>query len=179
MTTLNKIIEKYELIADNFKVEVKILGGEGSTKRYSLDLPDIKPATKALLDEIKNELIVEVQVSGKEILDPKVVDKLKERFGKIASVLIEKKIPLIKQETKNILINKLIREMLGLGEIEFLLNDGWIEEIVVNSASEPIRIYHKKYGWLETNVVPENEPQILNYSNIIARRIGGVLYVGI
>jgi archaeal flagellar protein FlaI len=117
-------------------------------------------------------LIVEVQVSGKEILDPKVVDKLKERFGKMAGVLIEKKILLIKQETKNILVNKLIRDMLGLGEIEFLLNDQWIEEIVINSASEPIRIYHKKYGWLETNVVPESEPQILNYSNIIARRIG-------
>lgn len=167
-----KIIDKYPLQADNVKIEVSIQGGEGSTKEYVLSLPVLKPSTLALLDEIKNELIVEVQVSGKEILDPKIVDQLKERFSKIASVIIDKKIPVIKEETKNIITNKLVRDMLGLGEIEFLLNDVWIEEIVINSANEPMRIYHKKYGWLTTNIIPENESQILNYSNIIARRIG-------
>ncbi len=169
---VTKIIDKYPLQADNVKIEVIIQGGEGSTKEYLLNLPVLKPSTLALLDEIKNELIVEVQVTGKEILDPKVIDQLKERFGKIASVIIDKKIPIIKQETKDIISNKLVRDMLGLGEIEFLLNDVWIEEIVINSASEPMRIYHKKYGWLMTNIIPESESQILNYSNIIARRIG-------
>ena len=40
------------------------------------------------------------------------------------------------------------------------------------AATENIRVYHKVHGWLETNVMPQNEAQIHNYSNIIARRVG-------
>ncbi|MBI2670848.1 CpaF family protein [Candidatus Woesearchaeota archaeon] len=161
-----------KISADKVKLDVQIKGGIGSIKNYYLLLPDIRPATLALLNEIKDELIVEVQVTGKEILDPTVIDKLKERFAKIASIILEKKLPLTKPETNSILVNKLVRDMLGLGDIEFLLNDTWIEEIVINSAIEPVRIYHKKYGWLETNIFIPTESQILNYSNIIARRVG-------
>lgn len=167
-----KIIEQYKIEADNVKVDVQVKGGEGLIKTYNLAVPEIKQATLSLLDEIKDELIVEVQVTGKEILDPKVINKLKERFGKIAVVILEKKLPYMNDETKNLLVNKLVRDMLGLGDIEFLLNDTWLEEIVINSANEPVRVYHKKYGWLETNIKIQDEPQILNYSNIIARRVG-------
>ena len=62
--------------------------------------------------------------------------------------------------------------MLGLGDLEFLLNDSFLEEIVINSSSEPVRVYHKKYGWLETNITVVSEAQILNFANIIARRVG-------
>ena len=168
----NKIIEQYKITADNVTIDIQIKSGEGSIKKYNLVIPEIGKATKALLDDIKDELIVEVQVSGKEILDPKIVYELKDRFGKVASIILEKRLPLENKTTKEIMVNKLVRDMLGLGEIEFLLNDSWLEEIVVNSASEPIRVYHKKYGWLETNITLDSEAQILNYSNIIARRVG-------
>src|SRR3989344_3500615 len=46
------------------------------------------------------------------------------------------------------------------------------QEIVVNSAQEPIRVYHRKYGWLSTNVLIKTEAQIANFSSIIARRVG-------
>ncbi|MFH1451580.1 MAG: type II/IV secretion system ATPase subunit [archaeon] len=62
--------------------------------------------------------------------------------------------------------------MLGLGKIEFLINDPNLEEIVIISSSEPVRAYHKEYGWLLTNIKPKNEEEINNYANIIARRVG-------
>ncbi len=167
-----KIVEQYKIEADNVKIDILIKGGEGIIKTYNLVIPEPKAGTLALLDEIKDELIVEVQVTGKEILDPTVINKLKGRFGKIADRILQNKLPYISPETKSLLVNKLVRDMLGLGELEFLLNDTWIEEIVINSAKEPVRIYHKKYGWLETNITIESEAQILNYSNIIARRVG-------
>ncbi|MDP2628753.1 MAG: ATPase, T2SS/T4P/T4SS family, partial [Nanoarchaeota archaeon] len=66
----------------------------------------------------------------------------------------------------------LMMDMLGLGNIEFLIADPNLEEIVITSAKEKIRVFSKKYGWLKTNMRVEKEEEIINYSNIIARRVG-------
>src|SRR3989344_4678449 len=142
-----KIVEKYKIIADEVEVEVQIKQGLMQANTYEVAIEEFKPATRALLAEIKQELITEVQVSTAEILDPKVLAKLKERFRKKALELITRHIPNIQRHRKDYLIGRLIQEMLGLGKIEFLLNDPQLEEIVINSIAEPVRVYHKKYGW--------------------------------
>ncbi len=53
-----------------------------------------------------------------------------------------------------------------------LLSDDNIEEIVVNCSTEPLWIYHRRFGWLKTNIIIPTEPQIHNYASIIARRVG-------
>ena len=167
-----KVIEQYKIEEDQNQIEVKITGELDQLKIYELVIPSISAATGALLDEIKNELIIEVQITSKEILDHSAIQNLKDRFKEKAAFLLKKHLPYVSDETKKYLTGKLIREMLGLGDVEFLLSDLQIEEVVINSSTEPIRIYHKKYGWLETNVKINTEAQILNYSNIIARRVG-------
>src|SRR3989344_891854 len=167
-----EILESYKVQCEDVSVDVKIVGGLGKSITYQVSISEISEATLALLDEVRNILITEVQISAKEIIDPKIVDTLKERFRKKASDILVSKLTAIDTQTKDFLINHLIREMLGLGKIEFLLNDLNIEEIVINSANEPVRIYHKNYGWIETNIIVETESQIQNYSNIIARRVG-------
>ena len=166
------IIEKYTIKADEIEIEVNITGGKGKTMMYEITMPKCAPATLALLDEVRHELVTTISVSTAEILDQRSVIKLKEKFKEKAELLIKEKIPGIKESTKNFLIGSLLHETVGLGKVEYLLNDGNLEEIVINSANEPIRVYHKRYGWLETNVRIETEPQIQNYSNIIARRVG-------
>ncbi|MBU0629260.1 MAG: Flp pilus assembly complex ATPase component TadA [Nanoarchaeota archaeon] len=165
-------IDKYTIEADGVKADVNIVGGKGQTNSYELAVPDITKPTLALVDELKHQLITEVKVSASEILDPKSVSKLKEKFKQKAGELLKKKIPSIKEETANFLIGTLLHDMLGFGKVEFLLNDGELEEIVVNSADEPIRVYHKKYGWLQTNITIDSEDKIQNISNTIARRVG-------
>ena len=169
---MKKIIETYSLKADEVVVRVNITGGPGIPPKYNLTVTEPSIATKALLEEIRHELVTEVTVSTAEILDPKVISKLKDKFYKRAEAILEKKLPGIPEKTKDFLITTLIHEMMGLGKVEFLLNDPNIEEIVINSTTEPLRIYHKKYGWLETNITIPTEEQIQNYSNIIARRVG-------
>ena len=167
-----EILESYKVQCEDVSVDVKIVGGLGKSITYEVSISEISNATLALLDEVKNILIAEVQITAKEIIDPKVIDTLKERFRKKASDILVEKLTAIDAPTKDFLINHLIREMLGLGKIEFLLNDVNLEEIVINSANEPVRVYHKKYAWVDTNVFVETEAQIQNYSNIIARRVG-------
>ncbi|MBW2981015.1 Flp pilus assembly complex ATPase component TadA [Candidatus Woesearchaeota archaeon] len=165
-------LDKYQIEADGVKVNIKILGGKGKIGLYNLIVPELSRPTLALVEEIRRELITQVKVSAAEILDPKVMNTLKQKFNEKASELLKEKLPTIREETKTFLIGTLLHEMLGFGKIEFLLNDGNLEEIVINSSNEAVRIFHKKYGWLETNIIIGREEKIQNYSNMIARRVG-------
>ncbi len=166
-----RILENYEIEVDGAKVKVEIkrdlLG-----MSYNIYLPKISPATATLLDEIRNELISISTVSMQELTDPAAFNSIKERFISDARNILKGKLPNINQEVESFLVGILMQEMLGLGSIEFLIDDPSLEEIVIPSAKENIRVYSKKYGWLLTNIKIEKEEEIVNYSNIIARRVG-------
>ncbi|RME54837.1 CpaF family protein [Candidatus Woesearchaeota archaeon] len=163
--------EKYNIKCEGITTSVQIKG-KGKSLKYQVKLPEFKPATMALLENIKSKLILEMDISGVEMFDQKVVERLKKQFKHRSEDLIKEELPKLSAEVKKQLTSKLIRDMLGLGNFEFLLSDEQLEEIVVNSSNEPARVYHKRYGWLVSNIKPENEAQIQNYANIIARRVG-------
>ena len=165
-----KLLESYEIESDGMKTKVEIIEREHAPE-YRLSIPEVDIATSALLDSIKERLIGTIEITS-EIFEPEVMSKLKEEFKKDAALLLDSELQNLDNDVKDNFIIGLINELLGLGKIEFLLNDSYIEEVVVNSAREPVRIYHKKYGWLLTNVTPESEAQIQNYANTIARRVG-------
>ena len=165
-------IEEYTIKVDNLELNISIVGGKGVTKLYNIQAPKVAPATKALLDSIKHGLIREVIVSTTEILDPKAISTMKEKFSQKAFILVKAKMPSVSDDVARLLVNVLMQDMLGLGEIEYLMGDENLEEIVIISSKEPVRVYHKKHGWLETNIMVDSEEKILNYSNIIGRRVG-------
>ncbi len=165
-------LERYEIETGGMKATVSIDKEERKPNQYKLVISQASPATAALLNSIRNELITRVKVTASEILDPKVVESLKGRFRKEAEELIKSKLPNITEKTLSFLTGSLLHEMLGFGKMEFLLNDPQLEEVIINSATEPIRVYHKKYGWLLTDVVVDSESKIQNFSSMIARRVG-------
>jgi flagellar protein FlaI len=162
---------KYTLEVDGAKVTVEIKKEENSYT-YNLNVPKFSVGTESLLRYIKNELISSATISVQELSEQESFFKMKQRFlGEITSLLKEK-LPHIEKETENLLAGILMQDMLGLGNIEFLINDQNLEEIVIQSSKEPIRVYSKKYGWLKTNIFIPTEDNIINYANIIARRVG-------
>src|SRR3989338_7476336 len=165
-------IESYRIKTNELDVEVSITGGKGKFKQYHLIIPYLNPATVALLEHIKTSLITNVAVTSSELLEPKMLESLKTKFKEQALVLLKRSLPNADDETINFLLSVLIQEILGLDKVEYLLNDESLEEIVIVSAKEPIRVYHKIYGWLITNLRITTEAQIQNIANIIARRIG-------
>ncbi|NPE26915.1 CpaF family protein [Methanococcoides sp. SA1] len=166
------VLESYLIKADgSTDVKTSIIKKNG-TIIYNLKAPAVDPATAVLLEDVRNELISVTNLGAGEAVKPDEIEKIRKEFVKNAGEFLDKKIPTLMKETKDILVNKLIQDMLGLGEIEFLVNDSNLEEIVIPSSTEPIRVFHKKYGWLPTNFQIEREDEIINYSNIIARRVG-------
>ncbi len=165
------ILESYDIEVDKAKVKVEIKKGSSGIN-YGLYVPEIGIATTSLLEDIRNELVSVTSISMQEILDPSALKDIKRKFMQVADELLKRKIPTIEPDIEEFLIGKLMQDMLGLGEIEFLVNDPSLEEIVIPSSKEPIRVFHKKYGWLLTNLRIAKENEIVNYSNIVARRVG-------
>lgn len=165
-----KAIESYQLEIDRAKVEIRIEKTEEGLM-YDIYLPKIDTGTRVLLDEIRKDLIAITTIAIGEIIDQKSVQKIKNKFMKDAGDMLRNKIPNISKDSEDFLIGILMQEMLGLGIIEFPLNDPSLEEIVIVNSKE-IRVYHKKYGWLNTNITLKTEEEVINYANIIARRVG-------
>jgi archaeal flagellar protein FlaI len=168
-----KLFEEYSVELDGLRVGIKIVDRkEVFVKEYLLGFPSYGKGTQALLDTIKQTLISESTIEADKLIDPKFINELKDKFSESAQKILERSLPNLKPKEKKALIGSLMHEMLGLGKIELLLADGNLEEIVVNESREPVWVYHKGYGWLETNVFIESEEDIQNYASIIARRVG-------
>ncbi|MDI6825577.1 MAG: type II/IV secretion system ATPase subunit [Candidatus Aenigmarchaeota archaeon] len=168
-----RILDKYTVVADRIKGSVEIVSSsEDFVPLYIIRIPELEKGTLILLDKIREILVTVVKIRVSELIDPKSLEELKERFYSKSLELIEQYLPGIPMEKKEVLAGTLLHEMLGLGKLEMLLADGNLEEIVVNSSKEPVWVYHRKYGWLKTNIQIPSEIQIQNYAASIGRRVG-------
>lgn len=166
-------LAKYMITVDNISAAVLITRRpEEYMPLYEISFPKISEATEAMLDSIRERLIESVKIKISEILDPKALEDMKKRFLEQATIFISKQLPKLSQEDRDTLSGYLVHEMLGLGKLEILLGDDNLEEIAINNSSEPVFVYHKKFGWLKTNTMIPSDEQIYNYASIIGRKIG-------
>jgi hypothetical protein len=149
----------YSIEVDGAKVTVEIKKLD-ENYIYNLNVPKFSVGTESLLRYVKNELISSATINLQELSEQDSFVKMKQRFmGEILTILKEK-LPHLEPDTEKTLAGMLMQDMLGLGEIEFLINDPNLEEIVIQSSKEPIRVYSKKYGWLKTNIlIPPSDQQ--------------------
>ncbi len=166
------IVEKYTVNADGVQASVTIEKIPGSLHLYSVKVPHPEEATTAYLNTVKSELLRQVRLTTQEVLDIKFMAELKEKFYKIAVQLITDRIPGLTKEKTLELAGLMVQELLGLGDIEFLLKDDELEEICINTSREPLWLYHKKYGWCRSNLRIDSEARIWDYSSLIGRRVG-------
>ncbi len=165
--------QEYKIEADGVPVTIKVTDEtEDYVPRYFIEKPELEEPTKAYLTEVKEKLITEVTLTEEEYISTSKIEEVKEKFTDSAEQIIEATLPSIKEEEKQILVGNLIHELLGIGDLEILLADENLEEIVINSAEEPAWTYHKKHGWVKTDLKIGDEDEIKNYASIIGRRVG-------
>ncbi|MFH1751620.1 MAG: ATPase, T2SS/T4P/T4SS family [archaeon] len=169
----NKILEAYTVDYEGVKTSVSIIENHKEfVLLYYLNYPDYGVGTKALISSLKQNIISKANIGSERLMDLRLVETLKQQFKQKAIELLDIELPELLPEYKNELVAILLQEMLGLGKIELLLKDSNLEEIVINSVEEPLWVYHKKFGWLKTNIILPTEGETQNYASIIARRVG-------
>ncbi|MEM4260228.1 MAG: ATPase, T2SS/T4P/T4SS family [Candidatus Woesearchaeota archaeon] len=166
-------LDQYTINVNNIVVEVKILYvEEESTPKYLINISNISETTKVILEKIRQEFISRVDLEDIELSEEGEVGSIRDKFQKEIRNLIKKYFPSTDDETANMLINYIIEENLGLGRIEVLLRDPELEEIVINNHLEPVWVYHRKHGWLITNIRIYSESRIRHYATMIGRDVG-------
>jgi flagellar protein FlaI len=164
-------IERYKLKVNDILVDISIVIYENeSIPKYLMSLTNISDATKLVLEKIRQEFIS--RVDAKELAQAENPEDIRDKFQLDIRKLIKRYFPSADDETSNMLVNYIIQENLGLGKIEILLKDNFLEEIVVNNHEEPVWVYHKKHGWLLTNIKLITESKIRHYATMIGRDVG-------
>lgn len=173
MNRLVKEIDSYQINAEGILVDVEITQEDNEfVPDYEISILNISKATSIILERIREKFVSAVNVGTIEITGFEGMQKVKDKFRIEMQILLKKYFPTITKENLELLTTYLVQQDLGLGHVEILLNDVNLEEIVINSAKEPIWVYHKKHGWLKTNVVLESEEQIRHYSTMIGKDVG-------
>jgi flagellar protein FlaI len=168
-----KIQDSYTVSSYNVHANIEIVETEEDfTPIYKLKLPKLDVGTQILMNSIRETLVSKTKIESKDFLDDESIEDLKKKFFESSLTLMDEKLPDIPVEVKHLLAGRLVNEMLGLGDLEILLEDGNLEEVVINNSKEDVWVYHKKFGWLKTNIKIPSEEQIHNYASSIARRIG-------
>jgi len=164
---------RYWIEADNVKAEVEIrIFPKEFAALYLLKIPEVEAGTSALLEKIRETLIGKVAIKTIETFEPRQYEEMKTKFLNTASEFIRSELKDVSEDVIKLLSGILVHDMLGIGKIEFLIADPNLEEIVINNSQEPVWVYHKKYGWLKTNIKIPREVDVENYASIAARRVG-------
>ncbi|MEM4662926.1 MAG: ATPase, T2SS/T4P/T4SS family [Candidatus Diapherotrites archaeon] len=66
----------------------------------------------------------------------------------------------------------IVREMVGYGLIDELLQDDRLEEIMVIGVKRPVYVFHREYEMMKTNIEFFSETELIDLINKIAREVG-------
>jgi len=167
-------LDKYSIEINNIIVDVVIeTDPQEAVPLYEVSIANISPTTKIILEKIRQEFVSRMNMTDLEQFETAGESaNVREQFKKEIRELITKYFPHTDEKTLNMLVNYLLEENLGLGKIEILLKDAGLEEIVVNNHTEPVWVYHRKHGWLKTNILIPSEARIRHFSTMIGRDVG-------
>jgi flagellar protein FlaI len=136
---------------------------------YRIAEPELDPDDMGTLRKIEEALM--------ELIDVKmsVLKNREEAISylqqKIQKVLAEMSIVLTSERYVKIMYY-LVRNFVGLNEIEPLMFDPYIEDIGCSGLNTPVYIIHKKFGSLETSVVYNDPEKLSNFVVKMSERCG-------
>src|SRR3989338_4302680 len=170
MIKREKVIDTYALNVNDILVDISIVStGEDPVPVYKISITNISEVTKIILEKIRDEFVSE---ATSKLTEEETVFNIQEQFSENILKLLAKYFPNADRKTMDMLINYILQQNIGLGNIDILLKDTNLEEVVINNSVEPVWVYHRKYGWLRTNVLVPSESRIRHYSTIIGRDVG-------
>ena len=165
-------LDTYKLNVTDVIVNVDIFRSSDGFSFYYISIRNITPTTNIILQKIRDEFVSKINLGEIQIDEDEGPEKIKERFKEEIMVLIKRYFPNTDRKTADLLASQLLRQNIGLGDVEILLKDPNLEEIAINSAQEPVWVFHKRFGWLKTNIRIPSDERIRHYATMIGRDIG-------
>ena len=144
----NVVMPQYDVLKQNYTTEEKIL-----------------------LNEIRENL-VDLAISSGENFQPnedKLLNDIKAfLFNRFAGENQNKRVP---NEYLDNLSRKLLRDIIGYGKIDSLIQDDELEEIMIIGINKPVYVYHRKHGMMKTNIYYDDEQELTDLIDSMSRQI--------
>ena len=144
----NEIIPKYDVVKQNYTAKEKILLSEIRENLVDLAIStgeNFQVSEEKLLNDIKNFLFLKLNESP---LDEGATNEYLEGLSR-----------------------KILRDIIGYGELDSLIQDDDLEEIMIIGLDKPVFVYHRKYGMMKTNLIYHDEKELMDLIDSIARQI--------
>jgi flagellar protein FlaI len=136
---------------------------------YLVLVPPLTRKERRVLRNIEKRAIAEIAIDPESILD---TAKRRRIFLKEVMALIDAYYPGLNPEKRRSFAELVVQNMIGLGMLEPLLEDDGLEEVMVLGVRKRVYVYHRKFGMCRTNLMFEEEEDIVNLITKIARSIG-------
>ncbi len=137
---------------------------------YAVPVPRTQGPERMVLDTIKEAATRLITVPPEKFKDPQ---ERREFYKKRLLEIIESSPELgIPATRKEFYAETVMREMIGYGPLDLLLQDDNLEEIMVIGPNKPVYVFHRKYDMCKTNVVFSRDDDIRAIIDRIARDIG-------
>ena len=134
--------------------------------QYDVVKQDYSPNERILLGEMRENLVDLAMSTGENYQASE--ERLLNDIRSFLSIRLNEN---ISEEYLENLSERFLRDIIGYGEIDSLIQDDELEEIMIIGTGKPIFVYHRKYGMMKTNIEFENSQDIRNLIDSIARQI--------
>ena len=136
---------------------------------YFIEEPVMSPAEQELLELIKTGLEEMINISYVRATNSSLLIRYLEQ--NVQSILTELGTK-VSKETYDKLLYFVIRDSLGLNQIEPLMRDYYIEDVECNGDGYPIYIVHRKYANMRTNVIFRQREDLVNFVEKLSQKAG-------
>ncbi len=79
---------------------------------------------------------------------------------------------ILSKEEKEFINGQVRKEVLGYSVLDDFVGKSCLEEIAVLNENSPVYVYHKSFGWLESDIQIENGKKIVDLINKMSRGLG-------
>ena len=136
---------------------------------YFIEEPVVSPAEQELLDLVKAGLEEMINISYVRATNITLLIKYLEQ--NVQSILTELGTR-VSKETYEKLLYYVIRDSIGLNQVEPMMRDYFIEDIECNGDGYPIYIVHRKYANMRTNVIFRQREELVNFVEKLSQKAG-------
>src|SRR3989454_415276 len=135
---------------------------------YEVWEPQLNADEKEFLDMIKDSLNRTLEYEWDKMAEK---DK-KEYLQEAVDSFIQSRGLRLAPASKDKIVYYIIRDFVGYGPVDVLMNDLRIEDVSCDGTSIPLFIFHQKFESLKTNVIFDDEDALNSFAVMLGQRCG-------
>ncbi len=163
---MTKIDVRYKVIDPYVDIHI-YWDEENSALAYEVEEPKLTESDQEALKLIEDGLTELINISFVNIEDEKIIIEFLEKNVKI---LVNELGLKVTEDTFLNIMYYIYRDFIGLGRIEPLMRDYFIEDIECNGVNTPLYIVHRKYRNLRTSVIFTEYGEMTSFVEKLAQK---------